>query len=749
MPKSNGASAFLFHPISTKNQSKAAMLKRFLSLLTLLCSLQSLLSQATIEEARNFSLGSEVTVIGIVTNGEELGIIRYLQDETAGIAAYPGSGSVDGFDVVQAGDLISVTGVLVEFQGLLELSPVTAFSILSSNNALPEPVLVQPQEIGEALESQLVRLECNTFAQGGVFQGNNLYSVNHYTGSASNVYIGNNHPLAGTGIPSNSVDIVAIASQFNSYQLLVRGASDLTVAPCFFITEGPRVSVIEQNSLEIQWTTNAPGNSTVRYGTTPSMDDNSTESVNTTNHSVTLQGLTPATIYYVQVESNNGSVTASSPMRIFSTASNSTGSIEIYFNNSTDPSFSTGLFANGVGPVATEDYLLQRIDEAQQTIDVAMYNTTRDWLVDALEEAEDRGVRVRYIADDQTSNPAFDQLPSFPVVFGNPGDPLMHNKFFVIDEALEDDSYVITGSMNLTFGDVFESFNNVLSIQDQALARAYTIEFEEMWGSTGAMPNPANAKFGANKSYNTPTQFSIGGKAIECYFSPSDGTNKAIQDALNSSTSSIDFALLLITMDELAAALKDANFAGRQVRGLVESINEPNSDFFFLQSQGVDVRAHSLDGILHHKYGLIDAVDPNATDPKVITGSHNWTFSAENFNDENTLIIHDAAITNVFLQEFEARWADVVAVSELPSLPVMHIFPNPAVDQFTIQAGEPVQERVHVRLCNAMGQVLRQVVLEPGQATTQIGTAELPAGLYQVVFQGAGGMASAVMTILK
>ncbi|MCU0613306.1 MAG: hypothetical protein MUE60_16160, partial [Candidatus Eisenbacteria bacterium] len=40
----------------------------------------------------------------------------------------------------------------------------------------------------------------------------------------------------------------------------------------------------------------------------------------------------------------------------------------------------------------------------------------------------------------------------------------------------------------------------------------------------------------------------------------------------------------------------------------------------------------------------------------VITGSHNWSSSAETTNDENTLIIHSPVIANLYLQEFAARY---------------------------------------------------------------------------------------------
>ncbi len=60
------------------------------------------------------------------------------------------------------------------------------------------------------------------------------------------------------------------------------------------------------------------------------------------------------------------------------------------------------------------------------------------------------------------------------------------------------------------------------------------------------------------------------------------------------------------------------------------------------------------DSLLHHKYMILDA--NSASDPMVVTGSMNWSANGDDTNDENTLIIHDAAIANQFYQEFAARY---------------------------------------------------------------------------------------------
>lgn len=58
---------------------------------------------------------------------------------------------------------------------------------------------------------------------------------------------------------------------------------------------------------------------------------------------------------------------------------------------------------------------------------------------------------------------------------------------------------------------------------------------------------------------------------------------------------------------------------------------------------------------------IIDGEHPDS-DPIVITGSHNWSSSAENVSDENTLIIHNARVANLYLQEFMARYKEAAGI---------------------------------------------------------------------------------------
>jgi phosphatidylserine/phosphatidylglycerophosphate/cardiolipin synthase-like enzyme len=80
------------------------------------------------------------------------------------------------------------------------------------------------------------------------------------------------------------------------------------------------------------------------------------------------------------------------------------------------------------------------------------------------------------------------------------------------------------------------------------------------------------------------------------------------------------------------------------------SVNNPNTRWKNPAPVYKDAEVRKL----HSKTMIIDA-DTNS-DPTVIVGSTNWSNNGNNVNDENMLIIHDAAIANQFVQEFNARY---------------------------------------------------------------------------------------------
>jgi len=179
-------------------------------------------SQANIADARNMSVGSTVTVTGVVTNGSELGSIRYIQDATGAIPAY---GSM--LNSVVLGDSITASGDLFDFNGLLEISPTTSFTNHGAGS-LPQALNIPLTSAGEALESQLVKVDNISFVQTGSFSsGNSTVQVTDGVNTLD-VRINGGTNIASTSIPTGQLTMIALMGQYGSnYQLVPRSLSDI------------------------------------------------------------------------------------------------------------------------------------------------------------------------------------------------------------------------------------------------------------------------------------------------------------------------------------------------------------------------------------------------------------------------------------------------------------------------------------------------------------------------------------------
>jgi endonuclease I/DNA/RNA endonuclease YhcR with UshA esterase domain len=187
--------------------------------------------QSDILDARNnFAIGQTVTVKGVATNGSELGPIRYIQDASGAIAVYGTATSG-----VTRGDSITVTGPLIDFNGLLEISPVNSVANLTNhgNVGIPAPMLPPITLINESIEARLVRIENVTFVETGSFAGNTNYNVTDGANTLQ-VRISNGTSLVGTAIPAGAISLTGLVGQFQtSYQVLPRDINDIItyVAP--------------------------------------------------------------------------------------------------------------------------------------------------------------------------------------------------------------------------------------------------------------------------------------------------------------------------------------------------------------------------------------------------------------------------------------------------------------------------------------------------------------------------------------
>jgi phosphatidylserine/phosphatidylglycerophosphate/cardiolipin synthase-like enzyme len=700
-------------------------------------------AQMSIEEARNAGAGASVTVTGVVLNGSELGPIRYIQDETAAIAVYPGSGSVP-LNAVR-GDKITVSGTNKFWNELLEIDNLTSVEIISSGNPLPNPVIITPDQMGSELEGQLVRFENVTFLNAsGTFAGDKNYNVS-YEGKQGEVRIYRDSPIVGLIMPTGTVNLTGICSRFYStFQMLPRDPDDIQYTSPIYFTEVPTISNLTQSGFDLRWETNIKGSTEILYGNTPALEKGHVLIPgDTTIHEVSISGATASELFYIKIISVIGSDSATTKIpKVYITQSESSGNMKAYFNREVDNSVSTGVNARFVYR-ALDDTLINYINRAQESIDFTIYNYNLvevSNITAALNAAHARGVTVRVIHDGEANNSGFASLDIAIGKIISPDDyptyGIMHNKFIVFDAGHSDPDVPVvwTGSTNFTDSQVNLDPNSVIIVQDKSLALAYTLEFNEMFGSEGAQPDAGKALFGRFKKDNTPHEFIIGGRRVDCYFSPSDNVHSKIKETLNLAKKDISVATMLITKSDIGYVLRDQHEAGVMVRVLVNNKSDcsPYIVSTLEESLGSMFIETSESGIMHHKYMLIDRT---GQDPILWVGCHNWSSSADVRNDENTLVIHDATMVNIYYQEFYKRFSASGGSVGLQTWELdesaWQVYPNPVQKELRISYNGPQSIQTGIELYSLNGQRLMSLerILSPGTTNLEL-PAVIQSGMY-------------------
>jgi phosphatidylserine/phosphatidylglycerophosphate/cardiolipin synthase-like enzyme len=194
--------------------------------------------------------------------------------------------------------------------------------------------------------------------------------------------------------------------------------------------------------------------------------------------------------------------------------------------------------------------------------------------------------------------------------------------------------------MNYTVTDGYLNDNNLLCLRSPELAASFTREFEEMF---------IDDRFGALSLADTPqARLEIAGTPLEVYFSPDDSAEGRLVELVRGAQESVDFLAFSFTLDSLRRALLEDAARGVQVRGVIEADQATNagSELGALREAGLDVRLDGNDRNMHHKVIVVDG-------SLVITGSYNFSTSAEENNDENLVVLHSPELASLFLIEFE------------------------------------------------------------------------------------------------
>ena len=716
-----------------------------------------------ISEARKLPLGTQVTVTGWVTVADQFAGPVYLQDQTGGIAWYNGAIMRDQWLVgAIVGDSIMVSGEIGHFNNLLQIVNDTGFEVFPESNTIQEPLDITLQHLNSGdYEGWLIRITDLEFEDDGIFSGGTNYTINDPTGDGQ-LRVDNFTNIPGTAIPNSGSEVTGVAGRFQqTHQLLPRFVQDIIVLSGPVITSTPPFeTAATPGSITFEWETMLAGHSEVCYGLTPALELGCISyTEHNTQHSVTLTDLLPATRYRVQLRSAFDADTSITSVSFASTGSpaGTTGELLVFFNK--DVAHELATFREADQNIDFSEKLIEYIQMAEETAEFAFYNisgTVGGTVTNEIIDAHNRGVDVRVIVSGHTgtTNHLVTVLTNAGVkAIQSIGDEQMHNKFAIFDAHHGDPSraWLITSSWNTTNSGTYDQYQNMVAIQDVALARAYWYEFNQMWGAESGPFTPSMAAFGPDKQVVNPSVFWIGDDQVkvELFFSPQANTESHINRTLMQAQQSIDLGLNLITRRPISNTMLSRFNQGVAVRGVIGDITAGVSEWSYL-STWADVHhfPQSEFGLLHHKYAIVDG-EQTGPGSRVITGSHNWSANANFNNDENTLIIHSERVANEFFQEFAARYwqaggeatFDVeVNVHEEPGnhsaigSNSLYNYPNPFRTHTTLHFSLEQSTRVSLDIYDAMGKkvatLLNNELKNAGSHQLLFEADQLPAGIY-------------------
>ncbi|MCB1309353.1 MAG: hypothetical protein KDK30_14280, partial [Leptospiraceae bacterium] len=302
--------------------------------------------------------------------------------------------------------------------------------------------------------------------------------------------------------------------------------------------------------------------------------------------------------------------------------------------------------------------LIELIDEADTSVDMAVYNLSRESVIDALIRAEERGLDVRMVGDvDEVVTDGYRSIlrTNIPFSLGN-STAIQHNKF-----ALIDGRYTFMGTGNMTTSGFLRSNNHYLIIENEEMTDYYRREFEQMYyGRYGSRKTP----------FSTNNNFLVNFTDLQVFYSPyngDDAMNRIISLVDNAKTD-IKYMIFAHTHDELTTAMIRAARRGVLVRGVhdktfIRGTSEEAPRLYsagrympggpFPRQDGNEFTAikgiASHGGKMHCKSMIVD-------NEWIATGSFNWSTNAVENNDENLVVFRNPFIAQELIQQWQDAW---------------------------------------------------------------------------------------------
>ena len=309
--------------------------------------------------------------------------------------------------------------------------------------------------------------------------------------------------------------------------------------------------------------------------------------------------------------------------------------------------------------------LIKLIENAEDEILFAIYGLRgQDNILQALIEAQERGVNVKGVVDSDSRNKNYysdtKRLYEYFEIVSDHKSYIMHNKFFIIDKSI-----VWTGSSNISdTGTGGYNANNALIITNENIASIYLEEFNQMF---------YDKKFNTRKEVNTYENIQTEDSVVSIYFSPKSNTyENAIKDLIVNAEEYIYIPIFYLTHKDLAQQLIKAKKRGVEIKVILDATAARNkySTHKELREQGISVKVENFGGKMHIKSIIID-------DKYIVSGSMNLTKAGNIKNDENTLVIENTKLAKRYKDYFLKLW---------DSIPNKYLYSDPSPE--SLESGQ-------------------------------------------------------------
>ena len=298
---------------------------------------------------------------------------------------------------------------------------------------------------------------------------------------------------------------------------------------------------------------------------------------------------------------------------------------------------------------------IERAVDAQWALDIAIYEYQLQAIIDAVNAAFARGVQVRVLYHAQPDDPDTTlnetNLAKLPAANkrGRVTHNIFHDKFIVLSRVdgagQRQPQAVLCGSTNFTANGVYRQANVVHTLDDVMIAARYLQVFEEVWA------NPADV--GATRNWITghnpmdPTQPLFAG------FSPRSGGGdlREFVEIIEAARKDVLFVTAFILPDAILNALLGKPHDDILRYGLQNTASritgfhaDRSAEFAATALLNTGLEGWLKENMKGQKGNLLVHTKAVVTDftsdtPTIISGSHNFSTSASNGNDENFLII--------------------------------------------------------------------------------------------------------------